>query len=100
MLHIPHRLKSFFQKFLLCLLLLTVCRFLFLLFNYSFFSGLGISAFIGGLRFDFSTLGYLLIPLFFLHLLFFIPWQNRVYQGFIKLFFYLPAIFIILLNCI
>lgn len=100
MLHIPHRLKSFFIKFLLCLLLLTVCRFLFLLFNYSFFSGLGISAFIGGLRFDFSTLGYLLIPLFFLHLLFFIPWQNRVYQGLIKLFFYLPALFIIILNCI
>lgn len=54
----------------------------------------------GGLRYDISTLSYCLLPLFILHLFFFVPWNNRVYQAVLKVIFHLSNTVLIVLNCI
>ena len=92
------------KRFVLLLLFYTIVRALFLVFNASYFSGLGFGdlllAFINGIRFDISTLVILNIPVIALHFFPFRFFYTRFYQRFIKVIFMLINIPCLLINCV
>ncbi|SMO81161.1 LTA synthase family protein [Solitalea koreensis] len=91
-------------RLLLVMLLFTICRILFYLFNTSFFSGITagglLKLFAGGLKFDITSTLYINI-LYILMLL--IPFRfryNASYQGFLKWLFYITNSIALATNCI
>jgi arylsulfatase A-like enzyme len=92
------------KRFLLLMLLYTVARILFLLFNADYFSDLSfgdlIWAFVHGLRFDISALVILNVPVIALHFFPFPFFYSGAFQKVIKAVFMVINIPVLLLNCI
>lgn len=89
-----------FKRLGILLLIYSVCRILFFLFNRNYFSDIDAMAFIGGLRFDITTITILNLPFIFLSLIPFKFRENVAYQFVLRWLFYLVNIPAILLNCI
>ena len=86
------------------LLLFSLCRLLFYLFNYTYFSDISIlellKIFLAGLRFDIAAL-VIVNSIFILFTLFpFINKGNRIYQNILKLLFVITNSIALLANCI
>lgn len=83
---------------------MSLCRLLFLLFNYSYFNEYSftriLSSFYFGLRFDLTAISILTLPFSVLHLVPFALFYNRAYQFLLKFLFFTAGIFMLLLNCI
>jgi phosphoglycerol transferase MdoB-like AlkP superfamily enzyme len=81
-----------------------LCRLLFLLFNYSYFSAAGfyniLSSFFFGLRYDVTAIVISNVLFIFLHLVPFPVFYTKFYQGVLKFLFLLVNIPFILLNCV
>ncbi len=97
------QLKISVKRIGIIMLLYSLCRLLFLLFNINYFSGTGTGAmllsFVYGIRFDISAVTYTNAFFIFFSLLpfaFFANWYQRV----LKIVFYLFNIPALLLNCI
>ncbi len=89
---------------MLLLFLSVICRALFLVFNFSYFSEYSalqlLSAFYYGLRFDLTAIVILLSPFMVLHLMPFGFFYSKSYQILLKVLYFIPGIFMLLLNCI
>ena len=83
---------------------MSICRFLFLFFNYSYFKEYSLlrlsSAFFYGLRFDITAIVILTIPFSILHLLPLPFFYKKPYQLILKVLFLIAGVFMLLLNCI
>lgn len=92
------------RRIFLLLVFYSFCRFLFLLFNYDYFSVLSgkdiFLSFLHGLRFDVSAIIILNIPVIALHFFPFPFFYNRYYQKSIAWLFGLINIPALFLNCI
>ena len=91
-------LALFAKRILLVLLVYTLCRILFLAFNFGAFNKPFLSAFLGGLRFDLSAIAYINLLFAFLHA---VPGKfkyNALYQKALKIGFYCVNIVFILTN--
>ena len=86
---------SFFAKIGIAVLIYTICRILFYLFNQSYFGPLALSSIIGGIRFDLMTITILYSPFILAHF-FFYRGKSKV----LMLLFHLSNSFSILINCI
>ncbi|WP_417370475.1 LTA synthase family protein [Gelidibacter japonicus] len=78
----------FAKRVLLVLLIYTLCRLLFLMFNFGAFNKPFLSAFLGGLRFDLSAIAYINLPFAIFHCL---PGKFKyhvIYQKVLKIMFY------------
>lgn len=95
---IPNHLKALFMRMGIMMLMLYVCRILFLFFNWSFFDDLILFDFILGIWFDLITVCILFLfyaPLFLLPL----PWRNeKWYKWVFKIGFHIFNFFNIGLN--
>ncbi|MEZ4853421.1 LTA synthase family protein [Flavobacterium sp.] len=90
--------KLFTKRFLLIFAFYQVCRVLFYLFNRSAFTDVSLKAFLGGIRFDFSALGFINLLFALLHL---IPGNfknNATYQRVLKVSFYVVNLAFMLTN--
>ena len=88
----------FTKRILLVVLIYTVCRLLFLSFNFGAFNKPFLNAFLGGLRFDLSAIAYINLLFALLHS---IPGKFKfgtLYQKVLKVTFYLVNITFILTN--
>lgn len=88
----------FVKRILLVVLIYQLCRFLFLVFNFSAFNKPFFSTFFGGLRFDLSAIGYINLLFALLHC---IPGKfkyNRIYQKVLKILFYSVNLIFIITN--
>lgn len=88
----------FFKRFLLVLFIYQICRFLFLYFNKSAFSGLDLKVFLGGIHFDLSAIAYINILFVFLHLFPAKFIYKKGYQRALKIAFYTVNLIFILTN--
>lgn len=92
------------QRVIVIMILFSICRLLFLLFNFSYFSDEGflslLSAFFYGLRFDVTAVVICNLPFLFFHFFPFSFFYRKSYQGFLKFLFLLVNIPLLLLNCI
>ena len=91
-------LALFAKRFLLVLLAYTLCRILFLAFNFGAFNKPFLQAFLGGLRFDLSAIAYINLLFAFLHA---VPGKFKyhpLYQKALKIGFYSVNIIFILTN--
>lgn len=92
------------ERTMVLLFFMSICRFLFLFFNYSYFSDYSfldlLVAFVYGLRFDLTVTVILGLPFLFFHLNPFQVFYKRTYQLFLKILYLIPAIFMLLMNCI
>ncbi len=83
---------------------MSICRLLFLLFNYSYFNEYSfiriLSSFYYGLRFDLTAICILTIPFSILHLLPFPFFYKKFFQLLLKILFLIAGVFMLLLNCI
>ena len=91
MLKLPASFRVFMSKAILFMAVMTVCRIIFWIFNYNFFSSVGLNDFFQGMRFDAVTAFYGLLPVFFITL-FLYPWMNK--KG-IRLFIQIYSLVII-----
>lgn len=87
--------SSWLSKWAIALLIFSLCRLLFYLFNYSYFSGLTLSILWGGLRFDWMTITLLYAPFLLAHLIDY-GGKSRV----LKFLFHLSNTLAIVLNCL
>lgn len=88
------------KRVLLVLVLYTLCRILFLLFNFNAFDKPFLSAFLGGARFDLSAIAYTNLLVALLHV---IPGNfkyHTAYQNILKIVFYTINLIFILTNFI
>lgn len=88
----------FAKRILLVLIIYTLCRFLFLTFNYGAFDKPFLNAFLGGIRFDLSAIAYINLLFAILHT---IPGRfkyNVYYQKALKILFYAVNVVFILTN--
>ena len=93
-------LKLLIKKLGIAFLIFSLCRILFYLFNYNHFSGVPISLFFYGVRFDIVAISFLFSPLVILQL---IPFSFRNYKWYDKILaisFYVPNTIVIILNLI
>ena len=91
-------LALFAKRFLLVLLAYTLCRILFLAFNFGAFNKPFLQAFLGGLRFDLSAIAYINLLFAFSHA---VPGKFKyhpLYQKALKIGFYSVNIIFILTN--
>lgn len=91
-------LALFAKRILIVLLVYTLCRILFLTFNFGAFNKPFLNAFLGGIRFDLSAIAYINLLFAFLHA---IPgkFKNQViYQKALKIGFYAVNMVFILTN--
>ena len=88
----------FFKRILLVLIIYQICRFLFLYFNKSAFSGLHLNVFLGGIHFDLSAIAYSNILFGFLHLFPAKFIYKKGYQKGLKIAFYTVNLIFILTN--
>jgi phosphoglycerol transferase MdoB-like AlkP superfamily enzyme len=92
------------ERTLVLLLFMSFCRLLFLLFNYSYFNDHSflnlLKAFVFGLRFDLTITVILGLPFLFFHLNGFPSFYKRPYQILLKILYLIPAVFMLLMNCI
>ncbi|HNQ61267.1 MAG TPA: sulfatase-like hydrolase/transferase [Bacteroidia bacterium] len=92
------------KRIALLLLFMSVCRLLFLIFNFSYFHEYAffslVTAFFYGLRFDITVTVILCLPFIILHLLPFQFFYSKIYQAVVKVLFFVPAFFMLLMNCI
>nr|WP_321225577.1 sulfatase-like hydrolase/transferase [uncultured Psychroserpens sp.] len=91
-------LKLFAKRILLVVIIYQLCRFLFLVFNFSTFNNSFLSTFLGGLRFDLSAIAYINMLFALLHC---IPGKfkyNSIYQKVLKVLFYSVNLLFILTN--
>jgi phosphoglycerol transferase MdoB-like AlkP superfamily enzyme len=86
---------SWLSKWAVALLVFTLCRLLFYLFNYSYFSGINFNIFWGGLRFDWMTITILYAPFLLAHLVDF-----RGNTRILKVLFHLSNTVAIGFNCL
>ncbi|MEO8934963.1 MAG: sulfatase-like hydrolase/transferase, partial [Xanthomarina sp.] len=93
-------LLLFAKRILLILVIYTLCRFLFLAFNYHAFNKPFFNSFIGGLRFDLSAIAYINLVFAVLHG---IPGKFKytsIYQKTLKILFYGVNLLFIITNFI
>lgn len=93
-------LKLLLKKLGIAFLIFSLCRILFYLFNSNHFSGIPISLFFYGVRFDIVAISFLFSPLVILQL---IPFSFRNYKWYDKILaisFYVPNTIVIILNLI
>ena len=92
------------QRIAVLLLLFSVCRILFLIFNYPYFEDAGTAdillSFLYGLRFDITAIVICNLLLIFLHFFPFLFFYSSWYQKILGFLFYLVNIPLLLLNCI
>lgn len=81
----------------IALLVFTLLRWVFYLFNPSYFSALNFSILWGGLRFDLSAIAYWYIPFIFFSMLPFAFNTSKAYQIFLKVLFYFSSILCLLM---
>ncbi len=99
---IRHHLSSvkvLLQRLLIIILMFTICRILFVLFNLQYFNDIEPIAFIYGIRFDLSIISWLTLPLVFTHT---IPFSFRYHNSIEwtnKILFHLVNIICIVMNC-
>lgn len=92
--------KILSQRLLIIILMFSICRILFVIFNLSYFNDLDFFAFIYGIRFDLSIITWFSMPLILLHIIPF-PFRFHKYtENINKFFFHLINSFCIILNCI
>ncbi len=91
---------NLFKRLGIALLIFTLLRWVFYLFNQSYFTELNFSILWGGLRFDISAIAYWYIPFIVFSLLPFAFNQSRYYQVFLKVLFYLSSLVCLLLAII
>ncbi len=94
--------RLLFKRLAIILVLFTTCRVLFYLFNRDLFSGGSFTDFLWilfvGLRFDISAIIYLNILFILLHIIP-NPWRGQpIYQGIVKVLFYISASFSLLFS--
>lgn len=92
--------KVLSQRLLIIILMFSICRILFVIFNLSYFNDLEYFAFIYGIRFDLSIITWFSMPLILLHI---IPFPFRFHksiEGINKFLFHLINGLFIILNCI
>lgn len=93
-----------FLRLLIILLLFTICRFLFYIFNTKYFSNISpgefLSIFFGGTRFDTSAILILNLPFIFLLSIPFRFRENRIYRIICKTIFIVINSLALLTNCI
>jgi phosphoglycerol transferase MdoB-like AlkP superfamily enzyme len=95
---IPAYIKKFALKFSVFLLMFTLCRILFYIFNSPQFSNVGIWDFFIGFLFDIVTTAIVFLPLVVIEL-FPNQWRgNKVYQLILKVLFFIVLFFSILMN--
>ena len=89
---------------MLLLLLYTLCRLLFFLFNFSYFSEIKFTQllviFIAGLRFDVSTILICNLPYILFSVFPFLNKSNSLFQKVLKIWFIITNAVCLLLNCI
>lgn len=106
MFNLPPPFQLLFRRLLRILLLYVVCRFFFLLFNFSLFNSLTLTetllSFFAGIRFDATAIIICNLPVIIFHLLPlpYAAFRNRFYQQFLKIIFLLINLPLLLLNCI
>lgn len=91
-------LALFAKRILLVLLIYTICRVLFLIFNFGAFNRPFFNAFIGGVRFDLSAIAYINLLFAFFHA---VPGKfkyHKIYQKTLKILFYAVNLVFILTN--
>jgi len=95
-------IRTLFRRLLIILVLFSVCRLLFFVFNYTYFSGISVgelsSIFFWGLRFDISTI-LIINGLFLLFHLFF-NYDNKIVANILKYLFFIVNGLAIALNCL
>ncbi|MEX2379315.1 MAG: sulfatase-like hydrolase/transferase [Vicingaceae bacterium] len=85
---------SWLSKWAIALLIFSLCRFLFYLFNYSYFTDIDFNIFWGGLRFDWMTITLLYSPFLLAHLIDF-KGKSKI----LKVLFHLSNSLAIAFNC-
>lgn len=94
-------LISLTKRLSISFLIFSICRLLFLVFNFSFFNDhFTISSFYYGLRFDLVAISYLYSPFILLSIL---PFNFRIkpfYQTILKCFFYIATVISLIFNLI
>jgi len=91
--------KILFKNLGLVLLLFSVCRLLFLVFNHSYFADYSPLVFVAGLRFDLVAISQYYAP-FILLVLLPVPFRSHsVYRLVVKIFFHAATILTLMLNC-
>lgn len=90
----------FLKRLGIAVLLFSLLRIVFILFNMELFSSPTIMVFIGGLVFDFAAIAYVYLPFIFASILP-LPFRtNSRYQKFLKVLFYVSTVITIILSLI
>ncbi|MBK7967816.1 MAG: sulfatase-like hydrolase/transferase [Bacteroidetes bacterium] len=99
-----YRSTLFIKRILLLLFIYQLCRLLFFIVNYSYFTTSSVSeivlAFFLGIRFDIVVAVVLNIPFILFHFLPFQAFSGRIWQRALKLYFFIINIPFLLLNCV
>ena len=88
------------KRLAIVLVIFTICRILFWIFNASYFQDVTASVFLGGLRFDLSAIVILNSPLIIFHLIPFPFRSKKWYQTFLKVLFLVINSLLITFNLI
>ncbi|MFQ5334918.1 MAG: LTA synthase family protein [Flavobacteriales bacterium] len=98
-LNFPH-IRALLLRLGIAMLLFSLCRLLFYIFNASYFSGLPAAVFFFGLRYDLSAVAMFYAPIILLQTLPLPFRHNRIYRLLLKWTFLIISAFCIILNCI
>jgi phosphoglycerol transferase MdoB-like AlkP superfamily enzyme len=85
----PPKILTLLKRLSLLILLYSLCRIAFYLFNHTHFHSPGLISFLHGIRFDLSVIFVINAPLIILHIVPSAIFKTRYYQFILKFFFYL-----------